>query len=557
MKRILFTLLITFLIQNLEAQVKVYKYWVEFTDKKDNGFSIDHPEAFLSNRAIERRKKQGIQITEQDLPVTAAYRDGISALGAQVLYTSKWFNAASIRTTDSSLIDRIDKLPYVKSSRLLYMKIEFDAPEKGPSAMMEYMMTRGEVDERDGAEGGEFGSGAAQISQINGIPLHKAGMQGQGMIIAVLDAGFYKVDDIKTFDKMRDDGRLIGTKDFVEFDSTVFDDDMHGMNVLSCMASYTPNKMIGTAPMASYWLIRTEDANTENPIEEANWVAGAEFADSAGADLINSSLGYTTYDIASMSYTYKNLDGTSLISRAATVCASKGLIVCNAAGNEGDGKWKYVGVPADAENIISVGGVTYSGAHAGFSSYGPTADGRIKPTVSARAAGTVVVSSKGKFYNSNGTSFASPVMCGMVACLWQANPTATNLEVIEAIKKSASQANNPDNVLGYGIPDFELANRILGGDKSFDYTTDQWLKAIPETYYNEVIIDFYSSKDQKIEIVVRDRKGRKVRSFEKDLKKGEFLKEVLDNLPTSKKGITIDIKIGDESKSYSLKRLKP
>lgn len=538
----------------VQAQKKVYKFWVEFSDKQNSPYSIDRPLEFLSQRALDRRAKHGIALTSQDFPVNPSYKSGLSAAGVQVLHTSRWFNAATISTTDSSLIDKVKALPYVKSARLLYHRVEFPDDKKGPSQVSEYLRSAGGSSEPSNST--DFGEGFRQIDQINGVQLHKDGFQGQGILIAVLDAGFYQAGKMKTFENLRNEGRLWGITDLVDFDSSVYEDDSHGMNVLSCMASYVPGKFIGTAPKANYWLIRTEDANTEYPIEEANWVAGAEMADSLGADLINSSLGYTKFGDSDMDHSYQSLNGKSIAAKAATICAHKGLLVCNAAGNEGDGSWKFVGVPADADSILTVGGVDADNQHASFSSYGPTADGRIKPTIVARAAGTIVASSKDKYYNSNGTSFASPVMCGMVACLMQANPKATIYQVMDALKWSASQASNPDNILGWGIPDFKIANRILGGDKLFDYGQSRWLDPIPGTYYGSLRLAYYSAQDQHISIVVK-RRRKVIQTIERDLKKGEFMVEVLKDLPNKRKGITIEVKVGDSTETYSLKPKKP
>lgn len=535
-----------------DAQTLVYKFWVELSDKNNNGFSIDKPEAFLSQRAIERRKNQGIAITYDDMPITATYRDGVEKLGVEIVHSSKWFNALTIRCTDTSVMKEIRKLPYVMGSRLLYAKEEYDTEPKNPDAMLEYVMSMGADKKPDNTS--DYGFGYNQINMLQGDALHGMGHNGKGIVIAVLDAGFYKMNEMETFDRLRTEGRLLGTYDFVRHDTLVYEDDMHGMNVLSCMASNTPGKMIGTAPGASYWLLRTEDNFSEFPIEEANWVAGAEFADSVGADLINSSLGYTNFDNQELSYKYKNLNGNSIVSRAATHCAHVGMIVCNAAGNEGDGEWHFIGVPADADSILSVGGVDAMRDHSNFSSFGPTADGRIKPEVCAQATGTIVASSKGKFYPSQGTSFASPVMCGMVASLWSAHPTKTNMQIMAAIKQSADRYSQPDNTYGYGIPDFIQANRILGGDPSFDYSTDQWLLEIPTTYYDAVDLSFFSSKEQTMTIVVRDHKGRRIRNMSFNLKKGEFFNYNLQDLPTGKKAITVEITLNGELKTYTIQR---
>ena len=555
MLRSVFAGLLILVVGQVIGQNTTYKFWVELTDKKDNGYTIDHPEAFLSSKAIARRQKQNIAVTAQDLPITMAYQESIEKLGVRIVHNSRWFNAVTVECMDTSVMKAIRKLEFVKGSRLLYARIEPETPQKSPDAMMEYLMS---VNAPKKAENeSEYGFGYGQISMLKGDALHATGYKGQGIVIAVLDAGFFHMNEMETFNKMREEGRLLGTFDMVKKDTMVYEDDMHGMNVLSCMASNTPGKMIGTAPSASYWLIRTEDNFSEFPIEESNWIAGAEYADSVGADVINSSLGYTQYDAKNLSYTYKSLDGTSLISRAATRCAGVGMIVCNAAGNEGNGDWHYVGVPADADSILTVGGVDAFLEHSTFSSFGPTADGRIKPTVCAQATATYVASSKGKFYPSQGTSFASPVLCGMVASLWSANPQATNMQVIQAIMQSADRYSHPDNTFGYGIPDFMVANRLLGGDPNFDYGRDQWLDKIPSEYDETIPVNFYSSKDQTLTIILRDHKGRKVRNMSFELKKGQFFLYTLQDLPRSKKGLTLEITVNEEVSSYPLIKIEP
>lgn len=537
---------------NLNAQQMVYKFWVELSDKNENGYSVNEPEKFLSQRAIDRRKKQGISITDRDLPVTMAYVQGIEAKGVRVLHSSKWFNAVTIECTDTSIMKEIRKLPFVLGSSLLYAKLEGKEKPKSKDAMMDYLMAMSAPKTPDNET--DYGYGYGQINMLQGDALHGMGHRGSGVVVAVLDAGFFRMNEMDAFDKLREDGRLLGTWDVVMKDTLVYEDDMHGMNVLSCMATNLPGKMIGTAPDASYWLIRTEDNFSEFPIEESNWIRGAEIADSLGADVINSSLGYTNFDEKKMSHTYKSLDGKSKVSLAATMCTRVGMIVCNAAGNEGDSDWHYVGVPADADSILTVGGVDAFEDHSIFSSYGPTSDGRIKPTICAQATATFVGASKGKFYPSQGTSFASPVMCGMVASLWSAHPTKTNIEIMHAILQSSDRYSHPDNTFGYGIPDFMLANRLLGGDTTFDYSTDQWLSPIPEEFYDAIPLHFYSSKDQTLKIIVRDHKGRKVRHLDFELKKGQFLTYTLQDLPKSKKGIHLEIIMGEESKTYTIKK---
>ncbi|MBI1223259.1 MAG: S8 family serine peptidase [Bacteroidetes bacterium] len=546
------TILLAASIQT-QAQQMVYKFWVELSDKNNNGYTVDQPEAFLSSKAIERRNKQSISITERDLPITMDYWNQIEAKGVKMLHASKWFNAVTVQCSDTSVMKAVRSLPFVKGSLLLYAKLESDEAPVSADKMMDYLMSLSAPKHPETESA--YGFGFGQISMLKGDQLHGLGHRGAGITIAVLDAGFFRMNQMEAFDKMRETGHLLGTWDVVQKDTLVYEDDMHGMNVLSCMASNIPGKMIGTAPDAYYWLIRTEDNFSEFPIEESNWIRGAEMADSIGADVINSSLGYTQFDMTALNLKYKDLNGRSLVSQAATMCTRVGMIVCNAAGNEGDAEWHYVGVPADADSILTVGGVDDKLDHSTFSSYGPTYDGRIKPTICAQATATFVGSSKGKFYPSNGTSFASPVMCGMVASLWGANPGKTNFEVMNAIIQSSDRYSNPDNTYGYGIPDFMMANRLLGGDSTFDYSTDQWLSPVPTEFYNEVPIHFYSSRDQTISIVLRDHKGRRARHFDYQLKKGQFFLISLQDLPKSKKGLQLQITIDGVSKEYSLKRI--
>ena len=297
-----------------------------------------------------------------------------------------------------------------------------------------------------------YGSTEFQIKKLNGHKLHEAGYHGEAMMIAVLDGGFMNVDRIPAFHQIQ----LAGVADFVSPRSqNVFKEMEHGTMVLSTMATNMPNIYIGTAPEASYLLIRTETGATESMAEEDYWAAGVEYADSVGADIINSSLGYTTFDDKKTSHIYADLDGkTALISRTASMLAGKGIILVNSAGNSGNGTWKKIGVPADAYDILAVGAVTKNKVNTVFSSVGPSADGRVKPDVMACGNACSVIRGDGKLGKANGTSFASPLTCGMVACLWQALPDKTALEIMDIVRRSAHQYNVPDNIFGYGIPDF-------------------------------------------------------------------------------------------------------
>ncbi|MCF8233925.1 MAG: S8 family serine peptidase [Bacteroidales bacterium] len=463
MKSLLSILLLTSALL-LNAQVAPDKYFVKFSDKNNSPYSIDQPEEFLTQRAIDRRDRYDIEITEQDIPVNPGYLDGVAATGAQLLNATKWLNGVTIYTDDPAVLDAISELPYVEGT---YKASHSRAGVKPkPFFASEYIITEN-YEYQIFKSGNELDYGGAynQIEMLNGIPLHNNGYRGQGMVIAVLDAGFMNADYLEVFDTLWNNNRILGSKDFVDHSGTVYDYSSHGTSVLSTMGGYIAGELIGTAPDASYWLLRSEESingSPENLIEEYNWVSAAEFADSVGADLINSSLGYTEFDDPEMNHTYEDLDGnTTVITRGADIAANKGILVVNSAGNSGGSLWYYVGAPADGDSVFSIGAVTPEGELAGFSSHGPTSDGRIKPNVVGQGAPAHVAFAFGGYGGGYGTSFSSPVIAGMTACLWQAHPWKTNYEIMMALQQSASLAGDPNNDMGYGIPDYNMAFTIL------------------------------------------------------------------------------------------------
>ncbi|MEX1187679.1 MAG: S8 family serine peptidase [Bacteroidia bacterium] len=506
-----------FLFQGIAQDVAPKKYWIQFTDKAGSPFSIDHPQDFLSLKAIERREKQGVDIKENDIPVNPSYVDQVSALGARILNRSKWFNAITIELEDSTLLEQIQSLDFVQDTkRVARVKSKTNADDfmQDLMKMYEQYQAKVEIKANPGADV-LYGDGDAQIKMLQGDKLHSMGFRGAGMTIAVLDAGFFKVNEFVFFDSLRNSGRLLGTRDFVHSGESVFDGNTHGLSVLSTMAANYPGIFVGTAPEASYWLIRTEDADTEFIIEEDNWVRGAEFADSVGADIINSSLGYTNFDDPETSHTYSQLDGnTTRITIGADVAASKGILVVNSAGNSGADSWKFIGAPADADSVLTIGAVDSEGAYASFSSRGPSFDGRVKPNVTAMGQMTLVVNSSGNVGRSNGTSFSSPVIAGMVACLWQAHPNATMMQVFKAIEKSASQAENPDAYLGFGIPNFVRAHSILSRIQDVQAKSDSIVNVYPNPFTDGVNIEFFSEKEQQITVNIFKSNGRKLTSEE-------------------------------------------
>ncbi len=432
------------------------KYWVKFKDKNGSPYTISNPSAFITTKSITRRAAHNIPFDMTDIPVNQTYINQVNATGAVVFQRSKWFNAAIVIVSTGSQLAAVNSLNCVLSTTPVnrYHSTRSDEiSSTQPNAQRGTSVA---------TTGYNYGLSLTQVNQMNLVCMHNLGYRGQAMTIAVIDDGFSQANINPVFDSLRNEGRILGTRDIVAGNTMVYEDDSHGAMVLSCMAGNSPGNLIGTAPKANYYLFRSEDVSSEKIIEENNWVIAAELADSLGVDIITTSLGYTTFDIASQNHTYADLNGkTSVASIASTMAARKGIFLLNAAGNEGGGSWNYVGVPADADSICTVGAVNGSGIHASFSSVGPTSDGRIKPEVSTMGEGTYVCQPGGNFVSGNGTSFACPVMAGAVACLWQANPGKSNMQVLAAIKSTASKSTTPDNNYGWGIPDICAANTLL------------------------------------------------------------------------------------------------
>ncbi len=491
MKTLLLSTLALLLSTLTFTQVAPDKYWVKFTDKNNSPYSIDNPLQFLSQRAIDRRLKQNIPVVENDIPVNQSYIDSVKAAGATVLTVSKWFNSVTVYAADQSIIDIINSYSFVLSTQKIGQGISstetkpffenesFDTivkPNTGIKSLLSNVY--------------DYGQALNQIQMLNGDSLHNLGYDGDGIVIAVLDAGFLNVNSLSAFDSLWNNGQILGWRDFVSPQNpNIFNSHYHGCMVLSTMGANLPGQMVGTSPKASFWLLRTEDAATEYLIEELNWVSGAEFADSLGADVINSSLGYTEFDDPSQNHTYADMDGnTTTITIGADIAASKGILVCNSAGNSGGSAWQYIGAPADGDSVFSIGAVTASGSYASFSSTGPTSDGRLKPNVVAQGSGSTIISPwSGNVSSGSGTSFSSPITAGMVACLRQANPAKSNIEIMTAVEQSSSLYTNPTQQMGYGIPDYVLANTILSTPDTLNVQLQ--LKVFLEGAYNGTGMD--------------------------------------------------------------------
>ncbi len=442
---------------------KYYIWRYTLKDKQGTTFSLDHPVRWLSHRSVERRKRQGIAVDSTDLPVSTRYLRQIEqALNEQpgngrkkssdwtIIGTSRWNNTVLVRSNDTLQLNRLASLGCMAKAQCVW--VSPDSIDR----MVKHTYHEN-FNPWDSIKGVYYGNSKEQIEMLSGHRLHNLGHKGKGMTIAVLDGGFQNVDVIPAFLH----ANIIGTKDFVYPKSQYFFQETdHGTKVLSAMASNEPEVIIGTAPDARYWLLRCEDQQTEQPVEEDYWAMAAEFADSVGADIITSSLGYNEYDGAHC-YHQRDLDGqTALISRTASMLAKKGIILVNSAGNSGMGPWKKISFPADAHDILTVGAVNQEKKNAPFSGVGPTQDGRVKPDVMALGSPASLISGRGSIVRDMGTSFSTPLVAGLVACLWQALPDKTALEIINLVRQSSSNYKEPDNIFGYGITNFWRAYMI-------------------------------------------------------------------------------------------------
>lgn len=428
-----------------------YKFRLVLKDKGTTAFSVNKPEEFLSLKSIERRKKQHLTIDETDLPLSTEYIKEIEKTGAIVVSKSKWLKTVTVKCSNYLLINTLKQLPFVEAVTVVWQTnkpIQL-SPQKSPQ--IKYDLTTGLSDSI------YYASAFNNINLNNGQYLHNLGYRGAGMDIAVIDAAFV---NIKANPQLKNI-HIKGAKSFIYEDQDPYGTDDHGVWTTSCMATNMPNYYVGTAPEANYWLLRSEEVDTEYPVEQDYWVAALEYADSVGVDVVNTSLYYTFSDFSPSKYKYEDLDGkTHLATRGANMAADKGMLIICCAGNEGS----WVGTPADSPNVLAVGAVNKTGVIAGFSSFGYTVDGRIKPDVVALGSGAAVIPRSGNFIDyRSGTSYSSPILCGLAACLWQAHPELNSKQLLDIIKKSADRYNQPLLPYGYGIPDMKKANEIALG----------------------------------------------------------------------------------------------
>lgn len=476
MRRILFTaLIVACCLCHAEAQ-QVYRYWVTFADKAGTPYTLDNPSAYLGPRALERRAKIGIGIDSLDLPVNPAYLEYLRQAGGTVWSVSKWLNGAVV-FSDNEMAATLEALPCVQTVTSLGQ-----GGTLAPEAEESYGYDVDTVAYDSIYDRGYYGYGHRNIRQLNLMPLHRAGYDGRGVMIGVCDAGFPGVESRKAFAALRESGRLVATRNFAYADNDVYCAHMHGTSVLSCMAGLHPGRLVGSAPQASYVLCITERTEEESPIEELLWASAVEWMDSLGVDIVNTSLGYVTFDDITFNHPYSDFDGrTAPLSRAAETAVSRGMMMVVAAGNDGYLDTPSIYTPADAESVLTVGAVSDEGGRAFFSSWGPTADGRIKPDVMALGESSSVVLPDGNLLQLDGTSFASPIMAGAVACVMQMHPRWSPARICDSLRTWGDNALTPDNENGYGIPDISRA--MLAVDDTTDHSAIAVADVLPCRLY--------------------------------------------------------------------------
>ncbi|UQD56396.1 S8 family serine peptidase [Flavobacterium sp. K5-23] len=475
--------------------------WVYFNAKPNSQFYFDSPLQMLSQRALDRRTKQNIAIDFKDVPVEPTYISQVEAVsGISVMAKSKWLNAIHVRGTQA-VINSLKTFSFVA-------KVDFANKTLNTSGKIAKTYKNQEQNKTEKSKVDfTYGTSANQIQMLNGHLLHQQNYTGSGKIIAIMDGGFPGVNTALPFQRLRDNNQILGGYDYVNRNNNFYVGDNHGTLVLSSIGGYKENALVGSAPDASYYLFITEDVRNENPVEESLWVEAAENADMLGVDIINTSLGYFEFDNPAYNHTYSEMNGiTTFMSKGAEIAFSRGIIVVAAAGNEGATSNPHIAVPADAVSVIAVGAVNATKTKTSFSSIGPSYDGRTKPDVMAQGKAAVLSNEAGTIITADGTSFSSPIMAGVIACLWQAFPTKTNQEIRQLIIQSGDRFVSPNDQYGYGIPNFSwaLSNGLFVEDFLTNYftaypnpTSNFVTVTFPESFNRGKVV-FYSVLGQKV-----------------------------------------------------------
>jgi hypothetical protein len=518
--------------------------WLFFRDKPKAALFMANPLTMLSQRALDRRARQSILIDEQDVPIDETYLNEIKNIEEiTILAKSKWLNAVHIQGTTAVINDVFSNFSFIK--RVEYANTNLsDLQQKTTVTLTNNHQQKFQGTTTDF----NYGETTNQVEMLQVDFLHREGFTGEGMQIAIIDAGFPNVNTLASFARLRAHNQILGGYNFADRNTDFYTRNSHGTHVLSTIGGYIENEFVGTAPDAKFYLFISEISETETVLEETLWIEAAERADSLGVDLINTSLEYTTFDNSDHNHSYADMDGeTTIISRGAEIGASRGIIMVNAAGNSGTRSWKYLGAPSDAPAVFSVGAVTASRNIASFSSFGPTSDNRIKPDVLAQGEATSILNyATGNVTTSNGTSFSSPIMAGAMACFWQAFPTKKSSEIMDLIRESADRFTNPTAQEGYGIPNFERAySSVLSVEKT---PKELFISIAPNPANNSFKIQSDLCNDEECQLQIYTLLG--VRVADKTIVSSEDI-----DISSLKKGIYL-IKISNQNQHKNSKLIK-
>lgn len=498
-------------------------FLVQLKEKENTSEYFETPLKMLSQRSLDRRAKYSIDLDQRDVPISSDRISQIKQLNLNYIGQTKWLNTIMVEITNQSVISQLQSLNFVASVQSM-VRNQNVSKEKKQSKNIDTAAKNANY---------IYGDSDTFIEQLNLKPLHNDGFLGQGIFIGVIDSGFSGVNTINAFKTLRDENRIIDTYDFVENNENVYGSNAHGTNVLSTIAAEVDGSYVGTAPKAMFSLYRSEDAFPETPRELMYWIQAAERSDSVGVDIINTSLGYSEFDDARYNYTYEDMDGkTTLISLGAQVAIDKGILLVVASGNEGNSSWKYISAPADVADVFTVGANNSQKDPAPFSSYGPNADGVLKPNVAALGQRIAVYNQSNQIMLSNGTSFSSPVIAGAMAVMLQKFPTVSLTTLKQKVEESAHLYENPTYQLGYGIPDFYKAFQELLS--SNDVKPERNLLTVyPNPFINEIKVE---TKEGVKQIEIFNLIGQRIVNSSNNsliathqLKSGVYLLKVIDN----------------------------
>ncbi len=508
------------LFLSTDVKAQQWAFAVSFKDKQGSTGSLSNVSAFLSSKSITRRYLQNISVDTTDLPVSAPYIDSVVTLTNGLLHeTSKWLNLCVVLLTDSSQILNLQNKPYITGIKYIAHYNSFH-PKPNPKNSLASISAAAKT---TGSQA-YYGASYQQISLLQGDCIQDLGFKGQGKLIAVLDAGFGGVDTIRSFDSLHLAGRIVDTHNFTLNSNSVYDYDTHGTSVLSTMAADSPGYYVGTAPYANYALYITEDNNSEQPVELYNLVAGAERADSAGADVITCSLGYDTFDLPfGINYYNFNTDfdgKTTVASQGVNFATKKGILFVTSAGNDASNPdWPHILTPSDADSALTIGAVDINQNIYPASGIGPNAAGQVKPDVCAVGWTAYILTSTGTISTDDGTSFSTPQMAGLAACLWEAAGEVGPYAIRKAIDSSGTFHNNPGTQRGYGVPNFCQALQLLDvKDTPKNPLGTDWIKVGPNPVAdNAIVLHLYLTSYEAVSFHLYDIAGKEVLSSQMNL----------------------------------------